>query len=154
MIPGVLTPDPVVISELRSTLDLYGTYQLGKERVSLQKIDILVRPSVQIDCACIAANGPMAIQTALQTEEAIHPKAAIETEIATLEQEGTWVVIYPINIPPNKIPITSRKVLQKKFDINCNVDCFKARLVAHDFKQRPGVDYESTYTPLIGLPAL
>jgi hypothetical protein len=55
---------------------------------------------------------------------------------------------------PNKIPITSRMVLQKKLDINGSVDHFKARLVAHGFKQRPGVDYESTYAPLIGLPAV
>jgi hypothetical protein len=58
------------------------------------------------------------------------------------------------NVHPNKIPITSRMVLQKKLDINENVDRLRARLVAHSFKQHPSVDYESTYAPLIGLPAV
>jgi hypothetical protein len=58
------------------------------------------------------------------------------------------------NLPSGKTAITSRIVLQKKLGIDGSVERFKERLVAHGFKQRPGINYHSTYGPLIGLPAV
>jgi hypothetical protein len=58
------------------------------------------------------------------------------------------------NLPSRKTAVTSRIVLQKKLGIDGSVERFKVRLVAHGFKQRPGIDYHSTYAPLIGLPAI
>jgi hypothetical protein len=58
------------------------------------------------------------------------------------------------NLPSGKTAVTSRIVLQTKLGIDGSVGRFKSRLGAHGFKQRPGVDYHSTYAPLIGPPAV
>src|SRR5437588_5945620 len=44
--------------------------------------------------------------------------------------------------------------LVKKHDGKGSLTRYKARLVAHGFKQRPGVDFDQTYAPLISLAAV
>jgi hypothetical protein len=50
-----------------------------------------------------------------------------------------------------KLNISSRLLLQVKVNAEGEVDKLKARLVGHGFKQRPGIDFTETYTPLICL---
>ena len=44
--------------------------------------------------------------------------------------------------------------LVKKHDGNGKLTRYKGRLVAHGFKQRPGVDFDETYAPLVSLAAV
>jgi hypothetical protein len=108
--------------------------------------------STQIDYACMVTNGPKSMRLALESTDSVHWRRAIETETRTLKGHKTWLVVN--NLPSGKTVITSQIVLQKKLGIDGSVEQFKARLVAYGFKQRPGVDYHSTYAPLIGLPAV
>jgi histone deacetylase 1/2 len=73
-------------------------------------------------------------------------KEAMEREFSALKQNQTWRLVPPrrgLNV------IDSRWVYKIKRKHDGSVDRFKARLVAKGFKQRPGIDYDDTYRPVI-----
>ena len=53
-------------------------------------------------------------------------------------------------IPPHVHPVGYKWVFVRKRNENNEVVRHKARLVAQGFTQRPGVDYEETYSPVMG----
>jgi hypothetical protein len=46
----------------------------------------------------------------------------------------------------DKHPIGHKLIFTRKFDANDNVTRYKVRLVAHGFSQRPGIDFDQTYS--------
>jgi len=71
---------------------------------------------------------------------------AIQAELAQLRQKGTWKLMEK---PMNTVPISKKWVLTKKHDKEGNVIKYKARLVACGFTQRPGLDYDETFSPVV-----
>jgi histone deacetylase 1/2 len=77
-----------------------------------------------------------------------HPqwKAAMDAEFAALQKNHTWRLVPPrrgLNV------IDSRWVFKVKRRPDGTVDRYKARLVAKGFKQRHGIDYDDTYSPVV-----
>ena len=71
---------------------------------------------------------------------------AIQSELAQLREKGTWKLVEK---PKNAIPISNKWVLTKKRDKEGNLVKYKARLVARGFTQRPGRDYDETFSPVV-----
>ena len=59
-----------------------------------------------------------------------------------------------VDLPEGANVIGTRWVLSKKFDTNGNLVKYKARLVAQGFTQREGVNFTTTYSPVIAVPSL
>ena len=51
--------------------------------------------------------------------------------------------------PPKVFPVGYKWVFVRKRDENNVVVRYKARLVAQEFTQRPDIDYDETYSPVI-----
>ena len=64
-------------------------------------------------------------------------------ELACLDKHGTYV---QVPIPTNRDVITCRWVYDVKRDGDNNITVFKARLTAHGFKQKEGLDYNETFS--------
>ena len=80
-------------------------------------------------------------------EEAINSavlKAAMMEELSSLERNDTWELC---SLPLGRKSIKCKWV----FMLKQNADQFrcKARLVAKDFTQQAGIDYEETYSPVV-----
>ncbi|KAJ2918787.1 hypothetical protein MD484_g1572, partial [Candolleomyces efflorescens] len=71
---------------------------------------------------------------------------AIREEIAQIEKMNTYEVV---EVDMNEIPniIGSRFVLRRKRDAQGNVVRYKARFVGKGYSQRPGIDFEDTFSP-------
>ena len=58
-------------------------------------------------------------------------------------------VFGPIVTDVDKHPIGHRLIFTRKFDASGNVTRYKVRLVAQGFSQRPGIDFDQMYFPVI-----
>uniref|UniRef100_A0AAV1TKQ0 Reverse transcriptase Ty1/copia-type domain-containing protein n=1 Tax=Peronospora matthiolae TaxID=2874970 RepID=A0AAV1TKQ0_9STRA len=70
---------------------------------------------------------------------------AVKSEIKSLAQPKTWALV---EISSNKRSIGCKWVFRIKRDQFGVIVKFKARLVAKEFTQRPGVDYFDTFAPV------
>ena len=74
-------------------------------------------------------------------------KQAIQIELNSLTK---WEVFGPVVQTPGNIkPIGYKWVFVKKRNENDEIIRYKTRLIAQGFSQRPGIDYEETYSPVM-----
>jgi hypothetical protein len=73
-------------------------------------------------------------------------RAAMEDEYRTLMSNGTWDLIPR---PQGSNVVTGKWVFTHKFRADGTFDRYKARWVLQGFTQRPGVDYDETFNPVV-----
>ena len=73
--------------------------------------------------------------------------AAIEDELRSLAKRGVFTAVIPT--PQNVSPVGAKWVFVRKRNENNEVVRYKARLVAQGFTQKPGIDYNETYSPVM-----
>jgi hypothetical protein len=74
-------------------------------------------------------------------------KEAIEAELASLKKREVFSSVIPT--PPKTFPVGFKWVFIRKRNENNEVVRYKARLVAQGFTQRPGIDFNETYSPVM-----
>ena len=73
---------------------------------------------------------------------------AVEQELTTLEQNGTWTLT---DLPPEKKALTSKWVYRTKFRPDGTIERHKARLIIRGFEQVKDKDYKYTFSPVAKL---
>ena len=74
-------------------------------------------------------------------------KDAIQAELNSLEKRSVFGPV--VETPPNVKPVGYKWVFTRKRNEKNEIARYKARLVAQGFSQRPGIDYEETYSPVM-----
>ena len=74
-------------------------------------------------------------------------KVAIQAELDSLKKRNVFGPI--VRTPAGVKPVGYKWVFVRKRNERNEIVRFKARLVAQGFLQRPGIDYEETYSPVM-----
>ena len=76
---------------------------------------------------------------------------AMEREMNSLSKNDVWDLV---ELPKDRKPVGSKWVFKVKFDADRSVERYKARLVAQGYSQKPGLDYDKTFSPVVRFESL
>ena len=91
------------------------------------------------------------LQDAQKSPEWPEWEKAINIELDQLKRMVTWELV---DKPTDAVPIANKWVLIKKYNKQGELVKYKARLVAKGFAQRPGQDYNETFSPVVRLETI
>ena len=94
---------------------------------------------------------PKSLKEARESDEWEHWDAAVKAELDQLVKTGTWILV---DKPEDAIPISNKFVFEKKTNKAGEVVRYKARLVAKGYSQRPGHDYQETFSPVVRMETI
>lgn len=89
---------------------------------------------------------PVDVHQALRGPDRDKWTAAMEEELRAFEENNAWVVVS--EVPKGKTLVQCMWVYKRKFDSDNSVR-YRARLVAKGFTQKPGIDYDETFSPVV-----
>lgn len=75
-----------------------------------------------------------------------HWRSAMEEEFSALLATCTWELVPR---PPNINVVTGKWIFKHKLQADGSLDRYKAWWVLRGFKQRPGVDFDETFSPVV-----
>ena len=70
----------------------------------------------------------------------------MDEEFRALQQNSTWELV---SLPPRANIVTGKWIFKHKFRADGSLERYKARWVLRGFSQRPGVDFDETFSPVV-----
>ncbi|CAI7755522.1 unnamed protein product [Closterium sp. NIES-54] len=86
------------------------------------------------------------LKEALESSDAEEWKKAMESELKSIEENGTWELV---ELPEGRKAITSKWLFKIKSDANGNIERYKSRLVAKGYQQKEKVDSKELFAPVV-----
>ena len=87
----------------------------------------------------------------MSSPKAPYWKEAINDEVESILQNHTWELV---DLPPGSKPLGYKWIFKKKTKADGSIDKYKARLVIKGYKQKEGLDYNDTYSPVTRISSI
>ena len=93
---------------------------------------------------------PLTYQEAIDSAEAIYWRAAIDSELASLQRNNTWKLVQSSKLSAqSRHVLAGRWVFRTKRDQNGDIIRYKARWVVKGYEQKYGIDYDQTFAGVV-----
>lgn len=134
-----------------SGVNLESETSLSEEISTLRRSERMTKPIDRLGIGNFATEPSLmedlaSVEDAMRRSDSDLWKKSMEEEFNSLQENQTWDLT---DLPANRKAIDVKWVFKTKKDIRGNIVRYKARLVAKGFKQREGIDYSETYSPVV-----
>ncbi|CAI7796708.1 unnamed protein product [Closterium sp. NIES-53] len=89
---------------------------------------------------------PATLKETLESIDAEEWKKAMESELKSIEENGTWELV---ELPEGRKAITSKWLFKIKSDADGKIERYKSRLMAKGYQQKEKVDYTELFAPVV-----
>ncbi|CAI7899588.1 unnamed protein product [Closterium sp. NIES-54] len=89
---------------------------------------------------------PATLKEALESSDAEEWKKAMESELKSIEENGTWELV---ELPEGRKASTSKWLFKIKSDADGKIECYKSRLVAKGYQQKERVEFKDFFSPVL-----
>ena len=96
-------------------------------------------------------NDPQSFKEAVSGPEAPLWKDVINSEVESILHNHTWEMV---DLPPGCKPLGYKWIFKKKMKANGSIDKYSARLVIKGYRQKEGLDYFDTYSPVTRITSI
>ncbi|CAI7801009.1 unnamed protein product [Closterium sp. NIES-53] len=89
---------------------------------------------------------PATLKEALESSDAEERKKAMESELKSIEENGTWELV---ELSEGRKAIMSKWLFKIKSDADGKIERYKSRLVVKGYQQKEKVDYKELFAPVV-----
>ncbi|KAL4324576.1 hypothetical protein GQ457_11G024470 [Hibiscus cannabinus] len=132
-----------VVEENSTNLETQPLRRSTRERHGLKRYGFLV--TTHGDVILVDQDEPDTYQEAVSSPDSEKLLEAMRSEMDSMSENQVWTLVEP---PEGVKPIGCKWIFKKKTDMDGNVQTYKGRLVAKNFRQIHGVDYDETFSPV------
>ncbi|KAJ8466570.1 hypothetical protein OPV22_029122 [Ensete ventricosum] len=94
---------------------------------------------------------PQTYEEAIMNIDSGKWQEVINFEMDYMYSNKVWSLVDP---PEGIVPIGCKWIFKKKIEVDGKVETYKVRLVAKEYRQRHGVDYDETFSPIAMLKSI
>lgn len=150
------TSDQVQDSEAEQFLDAQEYVEIESEvkpRYDLRNRNTLKPPERFKDCVYLldSEKFPETYREAMEREDKDEWFKAMQSEMRSLNENNVWTLC---QLPHNRKALPCKWIFRIKRNPDGTIDKYKARLVVKGFKQKKGLDYEETFSPVARLATI
>ena len=98
-----------------------------------------------VDTLYLKDSDPLTYNEAVNDSNSKILREEMDSKIQSMHQNQVWYLVDP---PEGRVPIGCNWIFKKKIGADGQIDTFKASLVAKGYRQRQGVDYDETFSPV------
>ena len=94
---------------------------------------------------------PQTFKEAMLSSDSTSWKEAVNSEIESILSNHTWELV---DLPPGNKPLGSKWIFKRKMKDDGTIDKYNERLVVKGFRQKEGLDYFDTYSPVTRITSI
>ncbi|XP_070017891.1 uncharacterized protein [Nicotiana sylvestris] len=96
-------------------------------------------------------NEPQTFRATMPSSDSTFWKETINSEIQSILNNHTWELV---DFPQGNKPLGSKWIFKRKMKVDGTIDKYKARLVVKGYRQKKGLDYFDTYSPITRITSI
>jgi histone deacetylase 1/2 len=151
-----LSPEEEVEIERRSETFLLHSYE---QLLELPSSAPSARPTISVSqtSACYSTTTTTPESLPRSYHEAVrYPEwsASVQRELASLEKCNIMEIIEKEDLPEGAKPLDWTYVFKIKTDLNTGAKTYKSRATIRGDRQKPGIDYDETFAPVVRMKTL
>ncbi|KAL6344314.1 hypothetical protein AAG906_037888 [Vitis piasezkii] len=148
--PTIVAPEPAIVQEQVNELNQIPLRRSSRAHRAPDRLNLMVQDDLSNE-VYHNDDDPKNYEEAMQSLDRNKWQEAMESEMESMKINKVWTLV---EASKDIKPIGCKWVYKKKIGADGKVETYKARLVAKGYRQKEGIDYDETFSPVAMLKSI